>query len=161
MSRALFVFRLHALMRIGKYKHSMARFIVGVIFQFIGTFAFMGWALYLWIHVRHFGPENQCNDKVKYVIMFVDVEATEPWLRGIWIAIIAVSALQLPLLAGVDSYCRYFQHGIEKEGWYLKMMILRLLYVISLSPVPNAHRLPLRWAIYAIVTLELMVSILV
>jgi hypothetical protein len=197
ISRALFISRLHALMRVGKYKHSMARFIIGVISQFVGIFAFTGWALYLWIRVRHFGPENQCNDQVKYFFMFVDVEATEPWLRGIWIAILTVSALLLSVRAGVHSFSRYVDHEIEKrkrekedeednedkdaervsvrerglttegegerkdKGWYFKMMIPQFLYVISLTPAPNTYRLPLRWAIYAIVTLELMVSILV
>jgi len=116
--------------------------------------------------------------------MFVDVEATEPWLRGIWIAILAVSALLLSVRAGVHSFARYVDHEMEKrkrekednednedkdaervsvrerglttegggnrgpegegerkdKGWYFKMMILQFL-----------------WAIYAIVTLELMV----
>ncbi|KAH9980265.1 hypothetical protein BGW80DRAFT_1274384 [Lactifluus volemus] len=178
---ALFVFHILFFLGIGatptgKYKHSMARFIIGVVSQFIGIFAFTGWALYLWIRVRHFGPENQCNDQVKYFFMFVDVEATEPWLRGIWIAILAVSALLLSVRAAVHSFSRYVDHEIEKrkremedeednedkdaervsvrerglttegegerkdKGWYFKMMILQFL-----------------WAVYAIVTLELMV----
>jgi hypothetical protein len=193
MSRVFFVSRLRAPLCVGKYRYTIVRFIVGVISRFIGIIAFTGWALFLWIHVRHFGPENQCNDKVKYVIMFVDVEATKPWLRGVWIAILAVSAVLLSFRAGVHSLLRYFQREIEREErerednedqagervsvteweltregggegrdkWYVNVTILQLLCVISLSQGPNTYQLPLRCTIYAIVTLELMVSILV
>jgi uncharacterized membrane protein len=118
--------------------------------------------------------------------MRVDVEATKPWLRGIWVAILAVSAVLLSVRAGVYSLVRYLQHETEIEErereenedngdqdgeWggermdkrpsYLNFTILQLLYVVFLSPAPNTYRLPLRCTIYAIVTLELMVSVLV
>ncbi|KAH9980268.1 hypothetical protein BGW80DRAFT_1274405, partial [Lactifluus volemus] len=152
---ALFIFHVLFFLGIGAFPTS--KYHHGFISQFIGILAFMGWGLYLWIHVRHVGPENQCNDKVKYFFMFVDVEATKPWLRGMWIAILAVSALLLSKQEreregnedkdkdGERVSVR--ERGLTTEGegerkdngWYLKRAILQLL-----------------WAIYAIVTLELM-----
>ena len=70
---------------------------MGVFIQFALVAAFMGWGLYFWIHVKDFGTRPGCNlnDQVKYVIMFKDVPATAPWLRGLWITATVVSAVGL------------------------------------------------------------------
>ena len=167
-------------MCLGKYKWSRSRFVVGVLAQFVTVIGFTGWALYLWFHVKDYGSQNTqsgCNDRVIYVLMFVSIRATKPWLRDSWIAVIIASAVGLLIRFGTSAFYRFArEEGGERggggeegggeegegkksdEGWYFSMSILPLLYVISLSPPSHAHQSPLRWAIYATVMLELLVS---
>jgi len=81
----------------GKYHWSKSRIAMGVFIQFALVAAYTGWGLYFWIHVKDFGTQPGCNlnDQVKYVIMFKDVPATAPWLRGLWITATVVSAVGL------------------------------------------------------------------
>jgi hypothetical protein len=75
---------------------------MGVLVQFVSVIAFTAWGLYVWANVKGFGNNNDriCNDRIKYVIFFVNVRATAPWLRGIWIAGIVLSAVGLMLSFG-------------------------------------------------------------
>ena len=68
---------------------------MGVFVQFASVVAFTGWGLYLWIHVDNYGSQPKCNDRIKYVVLFFTVRATKPWLRGIWIAALVLSAVGL------------------------------------------------------------------
>jgi len=68
---------------------------MGVLVQFASVAAFTGWGLYLWIVVENYGDQSQCNDQIKYVVLFFTVRATAPWLRGIWIAALVLSAVGL------------------------------------------------------------------
>jgi hypothetical protein len=63
----------------------MAHLIIGIISKIIVVIAFLGWGLWSWFHVKDFGPQNECNDKVKYVIMFVSIRATTRGLRKFYI----------------------------------------------------------------------------
>ena len=60
----LFVPHLQAPIRVVNHKHAVARLIIGTIFRIIGIITFLGWALYLWPHVKDFGPQRECNDEV-------------------------------------------------------------------------------------------------
>jgi hypothetical protein len=76
---------------------------MGVLLQFVSVIAFTAWGLYVWADVKNFGNSSQsaqCNDKIKYVVFFVTVRATAPWLRGIWIAGLVLSAVGLVLSFG-------------------------------------------------------------
>ncbi|KAH8998576.1 hypothetical protein EDB92DRAFT_1835966 [Lactarius akahatsu] len=132
---------------IGKYHWSKSRLVMGVFMQFASVIAFTGWALYMWIHVNSFGEEKSCNDQVKYVLMFVSVRATKPWLRDIWIATLVLSAVGLMIKFGYNAFTLFVlrhDEGEETEqpekGWYFYISIPRILS-----------------AIYSAVMLELMV----
>ncbi len=73
---------------------------MGVLVQFVSVITFTAWGLYVWIDVKKFGDSPQCNHEIKYVIFFVTVRATAPWLRGIWITGLALSAAGLMLSFG-------------------------------------------------------------
>ena len=75
---------------------------MGVLVQFVSVITFTAWGLYVWATVEHFGNENVriCNDRVKYVVFFVNIRATAPWLRGIWITALVLSAVGLMLTFG-------------------------------------------------------------
>jgi hypothetical protein len=165
--RAHFLSQLNTLMHVGKYKWTRARFIIGVIAQFITVIAFTGWGLYLWVNVKDYGSQNQCNDEVKYVLMFVSIRATKPWLRVLWIVVLVASAAGFLLwyrqmlsfslaLRDVEKTDkekggeRGGDEGSEGEegerrdgGWYIKLSIVPFLYVISLlpHPMPTNYRL--------------------
>jgi len=87
----------------GKYHWTKGRVIMGVFLQFASVVAFLGWALFIWIHVKNFGSNPDCNDEIKYVIMFVTVRATAPWLRAFWIAILVVSAAGLLIKFAIQT----------------------------------------------------------
>jgi len=70
---------------------------MGVMVQFVSVIAFTTWGLYVWADVKNFGDSPQCNDKIKYVIFFFTIRATAPWLRGIWITGLVLSAAGLML----------------------------------------------------------------
>lgn len=115
---------------------------MGIFIQFASVMAFTGWALYLWIHAKDFGSQPQCNDQVKYVLMFVNVRATAPWLRGIWITTLVASALWLMAIFGINGYSLYTMRTDEEEertegsgGWYFFMSFSQILCVIRFSPV--------------------------
>ena len=151
-------------MRLGKYKWSRSRFVIGVLAQLVAIIGFTGWALYLWVHVKDYGLQNECNDQVNYVVMFVTVRATKPWLRDSWIAVIIASAVGLLIRFGTSAFYRFAREEGERggegeegggeegerkksdEGWYFSMSILPLLYVIPpfllrLMPTDSDHRL--------------------
>ena len=88
------------LMYVGKYHWTKGRVIMGVVVQFVSVITFTGWALYVWVNVEHFGNVKICNDHIKYVIFFATIRATAPWLRGIWIAGLVLSAVGLMLSFG-------------------------------------------------------------
>jgi hypothetical protein len=97
----LFVSHSNALTHIGKYKWTKARFVVGLLAQVTAQAAFTGWALYLWFHAKDYGKQNECNDEVKYVLLFFSVRATKHWLPALWITILIISAVVLLVATGL------------------------------------------------------------
>ena len=73
---------------------------MGVVVQFVSVLTFTAWGLYLWADVKEYGNHPECNDRIKYVVFFFTVRATAPWLRGLWIAGIVLSAVGLMLYFG-------------------------------------------------------------
>ncbi|KAI0284010.1 hypothetical protein BGY98DRAFT_949975 [Russula aff. rugulosa BPL654] len=89
----------------GKYHWTRGRVFIGVLVQFVSVITFTAWGLYVWFNanIKHFGNENArsiCNDRIKYVVFFVNIRATAPWLRGIWITALVLSAVGLMLTFG-------------------------------------------------------------
>lgn len=73
---------------------------MGVLVQFVSVITFTAWGLYVWANVETFGNNPLCNDQIKYVVLFFTVRATAPWLRGIWITGLVLSAVGLMLSFG-------------------------------------------------------------
>jgi hypothetical protein len=71
---------------------------MGVLVQFVSVITFTAWGLYVWADFKNFGNHPECNDQIKYVIFFFTVRATAPWLRGIWITGLVLSAVVLMVL---------------------------------------------------------------
>ena len=86
---------------------------MGVLLQFSLVIAFTAWAVYMWAHVEHFGPQSYLNNDVKYIV-FHDVRATKPWLRCLWIFILVASALVLMIQFGLTGWALY--HMRHEEG---------------------------------------------
>ena len=58
--------------------------------------------LYLWIKDSRFGAQPECNDLVKYVLVFVTFRATVGWIRilaFLWIAVIVLMVIGLSSVA--------------------------------------------------------------
>jgi hypothetical protein len=49
--------------------------------QMSSTILFLYWLLYVWIKGSKFGSQPECNQLVKFVLLFFNVMATENWLR--------------------------------------------------------------------------------
>ena len=101
----------------GKYHWTTSRVVMGVLIQFVSVIAFTAWGLYMWVHVNDIGSDPKCNvnDKIKYVIFFVTIRATEPWLRGLWIAALVLSAVGLMLSFGAKAVVLYTMRRMEQE----------------------------------------------
>lgn len=84
----------------GKYHWTKGRVVMGVLVQFVSVITFTAWGLYVLADVKSFGNSSDCNDQIKYVVFFFTVRATAPWLRGIWIAVLVLSAVVLMLSFG-------------------------------------------------------------
>ena len=89
---------------------------MGVLVQFASVVAFTGWGLYLWIIVENYGDQSQCNDQIKYVVLFFTVRATAPWLRGIWIAALVLSAVGLMIKFAIQTVVLIAVRRAGEEG---------------------------------------------
>jgi hypothetical protein len=101
--------------RAGKYDWSRSCVVAGIFVQPASVGAFTGWELYLWVHVKDYGPQPVCDDQVKYVIFFHTLRAAVYWLRGIWIAVLAISAVGLMMTFGCDVCLFFVMRGAEEE----------------------------------------------
>lgn len=95
---------------------------MGVLVQFVSVVAFTTWGLYVWAHVKDFSVKNfgnerarLCNDQIKYVVFFSNVRATVPWLRGIWITALALSAVGLILTFGWKAMALFEMKRMAEE----------------------------------------------
>jgi len=122
--------------------------------------------LCLWVHVNNYASQPLCNDQLKYVVLFF----TAPWLRGIWIAALVLSAVGLMikfvihavLLLAVrrageeeragetDSITRHSTTGAQSQAetevnvqkpWYLAISYPLLLCVLYLSSLIKHSRI--------------------
>ena len=99
---------------VGKYHWARSRIAMGVLLQYISVVSFTAWGLYLWVHVKDFGSQPECNDRIKYVFFFFTVRATVPWLRGLWIAGLVLSAVALMFAFGVMAVALFSMRRVER-----------------------------------------------
>ena len=90
---------------------------MSILVQFVSVIAFTTWGLYVWIKVKDYGPGpfNECNDQIKYVVFFVTVRATAPWLRGVWIGGLVLSAAGLMVSFGIKTKLFFAMKRLEEE----------------------------------------------
>jgi hypothetical protein len=88
---------------------------MGVLLQFLSVIAFTAWGLYLWARVTEYGSQPACNDRIKYVVFFATVKATEPWLRWLWVVILVLSAVALMVVFAVKAWGLFVGKLVEEE----------------------------------------------
>ncbi|KAH9997868.1 hypothetical protein BJV77DRAFT_777104 [Russula vinacea] len=101
----------------GKYHWTTSRVVMGVVIQFLSVVSFTAWGLYMWVNVKDIGSDPGCNvnDKIKYVIFFATIRATEPWLKNLWIATLVLSAVGLMLSFGAKAVVLFAMRRMEQE----------------------------------------------
>jgi hypothetical protein len=90
---------------------------VFIAIQMASTLIFIMWLLYVWIKDSKFGSQPDCNNFVKYVLMFADVRATETWLRVLFITYLVLSSWWMLFEFGA-IFIDYFQKrkGIREKS---------------------------------------------
>jgi hypothetical protein len=81
--------------------------------QTFSTVAFTAWLLYVWIKDSNFGSQPECNHLVKYVLVFVNVRATAPGLRVVFIVYLVVSAITI--LSKFGAIVSVSMQGLRKD----------------------------------------------
>jgi hypothetical protein len=90
---------------------------MGVFVQFASVVAFTGWGLFLWTHVNTYGSQPECNDRVKYVVLFFTVRVAAPWLRDVWITALVLSAVGLMIKFAIQTTLLLIMRSAgEEEG---------------------------------------------
>jgi hypothetical protein len=112
---------------------------MGVLVQFVSVIAFTAWGLYVLADVKTFGIQHECNNQIKYVVFFFTIRATAPWLRGVWIAGIVLSAVGLMLSFGWEAMRLFEMRRIMEEEqvvvekrWHFDVSYPLLLCVVLL-----------------------------
>jgi hypothetical protein len=82
--------------------------------QTLSTLLFIAWLLYVWIKDSKFGSQPECNHLVKYVLFFVNVRATETWLRILFIAYLGLNSSMMLLTFGA-IFMEYLHKGIQRR----------------------------------------------
>ncbi|KAF8478154.1 hypothetical protein DFH94DRAFT_754051 [Russula ochroleuca] len=81
----------------GKYHLTRTRVAMVFLVQYVSLTSFIAWGLYLWVNVKHYGSQPECNHQIKYVVFFFTVRATANWLRRLWIAMFSILCLSVLL----------------------------------------------------------------
>jgi hypothetical protein len=128
----------------GKYHLTRTRVAMVFLVQYVSLTSFIAWGLYLWVNVKHYGSQPECNHQIKYVVFFFTVRATANWLRRLWIAMFSILCLSVLLgwfatLATIIFAMKRTNEEEEVEemnSWshvvdysYFKVDTTRLLYV--------------------------------
>ncbi|KAH9997877.1 hypothetical protein BJV77DRAFT_959918 [Russula vinacea] len=146
---------------------------MALLVRLVSLISLITWGLYLWVNVKDFGSQPECNDQIKYVVLFCTVRATANWLRHVWIAIFAIPcALVAVMLFGMTATIIFILKRLKKQRraggsnstvqrttpqtqpyvvenhWYLRLDTRRIVTDESL----------LSSAIYATVMLELTIA---
>jgi hypothetical protein len=82
--------------------------------QTLSTLLFIAWLLYVWVKDSKFGSQPECNHLVKYVLFFVNVRATETWLRILFITYLALNSSMMLLTFGT-IFMEYLHKGIHQR----------------------------------------------
>lgn len=116
---------------------------MGFVIQFLIIIAFLSWVLYLWAHVEHFGPQFYLNDKVRYKLLFVDINPTTTWVHHGCLSVAILIAVLLVITFGVSLWAiltkrRHEPEGEESDNWECSVSVSELMdwhYYVSLFPI--------------------------
>ncbi len=132
--------------------------------QLLSTTVFTVWLIYVWLQDSHFGSQPDCNHLVKYVIIFVSVDATANWLRILFIIYIVFSALFLLFEMTIVLWRNKTQSSspvtYAKTVPYFGTFSVGYVFPdrVTVSTSPFLKTLFIRSAVYGVTTLELIVS---
>ena len=76
---------------------------------------FIPWSLYVWIKDSQFGSQPECNNLIKYVVLFINVRATVGWLRIMSIVGLTTGALSSLIGLGAMLIARKDPTAAEAE----------------------------------------------
>ncbi|KAI9435552.1 hypothetical protein H4582DRAFT_1970342 [Lactarius indigo] len=66
-----------------------------IAIQILSLLIFYPWSFYMWINAQRFGPQPECNDLVKFVLVFYTFQATVLWARYLCMTILAMTTFAL------------------------------------------------------------------
>ncbi|KAI9459876.1 hypothetical protein BJY52DRAFT_1364694 [Lactarius psammicola] len=66
-----------------------------IAIQILSLLIFYPWSFYVWINASRFGPQPECNDLVKFVLVFYTFRATVLWARYLCMTILAMTTFSL------------------------------------------------------------------
>jgi hypothetical protein len=100
----------------GRYQWTTSRAVMALLVRLVSLISLITWGLYLWVNVKDFGSQPECNDQIKYVVLFCTVRATANWLRHVWIAIFAIPcALVAVMLFGMTATIIFILKRLKKQ----------------------------------------------
>ena len=100
----------------GRYQWTTSRAAIGLFVQLLSFISLITWGFYLWVNVKHFGSQPECNHQIKYVVLFFTVRATANWLRRLWIAILVIPCvLAVMALFGMTAAILFILKRVKKE----------------------------------------------
>ncbi|KAH9002861.1 hypothetical protein EDB83DRAFT_2468442 [Lactarius deliciosus] len=66
-----------------------------IAIQILSLLIFYPWSFYMWINAPRFGAQPECNDLVKFVLVFYTFQATVLWARYLCMTILAMTTFAL------------------------------------------------------------------
>lgn len=148
----------------GEYNTTKMRFRIIAFTSWCSMIAYFYLTMKVWIMVKSFGSQPECNDWTVYVLFGVSVRATVPWLRGVILALVGLAIIKFVVSTTrtVISLCSdrritdsASEESNEKQGLFSTISrCLPSLYTDRRSPGWIARVLA---SIYSVVMLELTI----
>ncbi|KAI0263827.1 hypothetical protein BC834DRAFT_971181 [Gloeopeniophorella convolvens] len=128
---------------LGKYGWSRGHAVTTAVVQSASIIAFGAWSIFLILHIPSFGPQQQCNRAIKYVLLFVSQDSGISFLHSAFVG--HVSAMTgLIMIYFVVTVLPAMQ-GKPRPPWQPPFLSLPFLLLLGNT-------------IYTIVMLELTVQ---
>jgi uncharacterized protein YneF (UPF0154 family) len=100
----------------GRYQWTTSRAVMALLVHLVSLISLIAWGFYLWVNVKHYGSQPECNHEIKYVVFFCTVRATANWLRHVWIAVLAIPCAFIGImLFGMTATTLFFLKRLKKE----------------------------------------------
>src|SRR6266702_2396912 len=89
-----------------------------IAIQILSLFIFYPWSFYMWVNASLFGPQPECNDIVKFVLVFYTFQATVLWARYLCMTILAMTtfALLCNLIVIFIVHKVHHDKGVQRSG---------------------------------------------
>jgi len=89
-----------------------------IAIQILSLFIFYPWSFYMWVNASRFGPQPECNDIVKFVLVFYTFQATVLWARYLCMTILAMTtfALLCNLIVIFIVHKVHHDKGVQRSG---------------------------------------------